>query len=42
MLGEATHGGAQFYDERARLTPRLIDDERPRAGRGRSVLPPAV
>ena len=24
LLGEATHGTAEFYDERARITQRLI------------------
>ncbi|MDS4012834.1 MAG: erythromycin esterase family protein [Candidatus Accumulibacter sp.] len=27
MLGEATHGSAEFYDERARLTQRLITEK---------------
>ncbi|QOY92996.1 erythromycin esterase family protein [Massilia sp. UMI-21] len=27
LLGEATHGSAEFYDERARITQRLIDEK---------------
>lgn len=27
LLGEATHGTAEFYDERARITQRLIEDK---------------
>lgn len=27
MLGEATHGSAEFYDERARLTRRLVTEK---------------
>lgn len=27
LLGEATHGSAEFYDERARITQRLIEEK---------------